>query len=498
MTRQTSSFSKLVLVFAAVATFGGTQASAQDKPNIVYILADDLGYNELGCYGQTQIKTPNIDQLAKQGMSFTQHYSGSAVCAPTRCIFLTGLHAGHAQVRNNSAGIYRNKNSPNNPVGEGQYPLAAGTETVGTMLQRAGYKTCAVGKWGVGGPFNAGDPNKQGFDHFFGYLCQREAHNYFPTHLWRNDKPITYDGNEGHKQQVGKHYAPDQILQDALDFIDASTKTKKSDPFFLYYATIIPHVSLQVPLDDPGLAEYQKTVGDPNPFKGGSSYVGNKTPHATYAAMITRMDRNIGKIVGKLKERGVYKNTLIIFTSDNGPTNAGGGGAKFFNSAGMLRGLKGSLYEGGIRVPFVASWPGQIKPASRSDHPSAGWDMLATFADVVDQKLKAPTDGVSMLPTLIGEGQQKAHDHMYWELGTQQAVRAGDWKVYRKNGGTASLFDLGKDPGEKNDLAKSNPEKLAELSALFASSRTSHADFKDPFGRTMKPKQKKKKKKDSE
>jgi len=237
-------------------------------------------------------------------------------------------------------------------------------------------------------------------------------------------------------------------------------------------------------------------MNDPKPFKGGGSYVANQTPHATYAAMITRMDRNVGKIIERLKQRGVYENTMIIFTSDNGPSRAGGSDARFFNSAGKLRGLKGSLYEGGIRVPFVASWPGRIEPASRSDHPSAGWDMLATFADVVGQKLKGPTDGISMVPTLTGQGQQKAHDHMYWELGTQQAVRAGDWKVYRKNGGTANLFNLGEGPGEKNDLARSHPEKLDELSALFLSSRTSHPDFKDPFGRaTKKQRQNKKNKK---
>ena len=478
----------LVCASAVADSTSGTGAS--DRPNVVYILADDLGYRELGCYGQTQIKTPNIDKLATEGMLFTQHYSGSAVCAPTRCTFVTGLHAGHAQIRNNSAGIYRNAKSVLNPDGEGQYPLSLDTETVGTMFQRAGYQTCAVGKWGLGGPRNDGDPNKQGFNHFFGYLCQRQAHSYYPTHLWRNDKPVSFKGNEGHKQQVGKHYAPDEILQDALAFMDRN----KSNPFFLYYATIIPHVSLQVPPDDPGLAEYKRALVDQNHFKGGGSYVANDTPHATYAAMITRMDRNVGQIIEKLKEHGVYENTLIIFTSDNGPTNAGGGGASFFNSAGELRGKKGSLYEGGIRVPFVASWPGHIQAASRSDHPSAGWDMLATFAEIVDQPLKSPTDGVSMLPTLIGKGEQQAHDHMVWELGGQQAVRSGDWKVYRRNGGKASLFHLGDDVGEKNDLAASNPEKLAELSKLFETARTDHPDFKDPAVRSRKSRNRNRKK----
>ena len=460
---------------------------AADKPNIIYILADDLGYNELGCYGQKQIKTPNIDAIAAQGVKLTQHYSGSAVCAPTRCSFITGKHSGHSQVRNNSAGVFKNKPTRKNPVGEGQYPLARGTETVGKILQRAGYKTCAVGKWGLGGPDNEGSPNKQGFDHYFGYLCQRQAHNYYPTHLWRNEKKIELEGNEGGKQLIGKHYAPDLIHREAITFIEKNHK----QPFFLYYATIIPHVSLQVPENDPGLADYRKQWPNEKPYTGNRGYIPNKTPHATYAAMITRMDRYMGKLIAKLKELGVYENTLIIFTSDNGPTNAGGGGASYFDSAGVLRAGKGSLYEGGIRVPFVASWPGKIKPGRLSDHPSAGWDMLATFADLAGTKLKKETDGISLLPTLIGKGEQQKHPHLYWELGTQQAIRMGDWKAYRRAGGKIALYNLADDVGEKTNVANQHPDIIKKMTELFTSSRTENKDFKDP----AKPRAKRDKKK---
>ncbi|MGB0774308.1 MAG: arylsulfatase [Akkermansiaceae bacterium] len=451
-------------------------ALSANKPNIIYILADDLGYNELGSYGQKQIKTPNIDALAKSGIKFTQHYSGSAVCAPTRACFITGKHSGHSQVRNNSAGIFKNPASRKNPAGEGQYPLKRGTETIGGILQKAGYKTCAVGKWGLGGPFNEGSPNKQGFDHYFGYLCQRQAHNYFPTHLWRNDKMVKLDGNEGGKQLLGKHYAPDLINKEALEFIEKNHK----QPFFLYYATIIPHVALQVPEDDPALAEYRKKWPNEKPYIGNRGYIPNKTPHATYAAMITRMDRYIGNIIAKLKKLGVYDNTLIIFTSDNGPTNAGGGGASYFNSAGDLRASKGSFYEGGIRVPFVASWTGKIKSGTQSDHISAGWDMLATFADIAGEKPNKETDGISLLPSLTGNGEQKKHTHLYWELGTQQAVRMDNWKAYRRAGGKVFLYDLSKDIGEKNNIADQHPEVLKKLTDLFTSSRTDNKDFKDP------------------
>ncbi len=479
------------LLLATAVSVGLASLAQAKKPNIIYILADDLGYNELGCYGQTRIKTPNIDALAARGMRFTQHYSGSAVCAPTRACFLTGLHSGHSQVRNNSAGVFKNPPSEDNPEGQGQYPLAKGTQTIANILQKAGYKTCAVGKWGLGGPGNSGDPNKQGFDHYFGYLCQRVAHNYYPTHLWRNDQRVELEGNEGGKQLTGKHYASDLILKDALDFIDQNHK----QPFFLYYATIIPHVALQVPEDDPGLAEYRKTWPDEKPYTRSRGYLPNRTPHATYAAMITRLDRYVGQLVARLKELGVYDNTLIIFTSDNGPTNAGGGGASFFNSAGELNKLKGSLYEGGIRVPFVATWGDNVAAGSTSDHVSAGWDMLATFADLAGTRLQDDTDGISLLPTLLGQGRQAEHKHLYWELGTQQAIRKGDWKAYRRAGGTIKLYNLAEDLGEKNDVAAAHPEIVATMAKLFVSARTEHAVFRNPAAPRAPKKQKEKKRK---
>lgn len=474
-----------ILALLGGALFPAVTLGKSSKPNIIYILADDLGYNELGSYGQKQIKIPNLDALAKSGMMFTQHYAGSAVCAPTRASFLTGKHSGHSQIRNNSSALFRNEVSDKNPAGEGQYPLAEGTETVGTMLQREDYKTCAVGKWGLGGPFNAGEPNRQGFDHFFGFLCQRQAHNYFPTHLWRNDEMIELEGNGGGKQLLGKHYAPDLILKEALDFVERNHE----EPFFLYYATIIPHVSLQVPEDDPGLAEYRKLWPNEKPHVSKGGYVSNRTPHATYAAMITRLDRYVGELVAKLKALGVYDQTLIIFTSDNGPTNVGGAGASYFNSAGELRGKKRSLYEGGIRVPFIASWTGKIEPGSRSEHVSAGWDMLATFADVAKGEVKGKTDGISMLPELTGQGEQAKHHHLYWELGNQQAVRMVEWKAYRRGGGEIQLYDLSKDVGETNDVSDGNPEIVEKMKRLFESSRTDHEHFRDP----SQPKQKRKK-----
>lgn len=471
----TSLFCRIFGTTALVSAMTG-DLHAGAKPNIIYILADDLGYNDLGCYGQKLIQTPHIDRLAANGMKFSQHYSGSAVCAPTRSMLLTGLHAGHSQVRNNSARIFKNKPTKDNPEGQGQYPLAGGTQTIGSLLQKEGYKTCAVGKWGLGGPDNAGDPNKQGFDHFFGYLCQRQAHNYYPTHLWRNDKRVELEGNLGGKQLIGQHYAPNLILKEALGFIDRHHK----QPFFLYYASIIPHVALQVPENDPGLAEYRQLWPDETPYTGQRGYLPHPTPHAAYAAMISRLDRNVGDILAKLKEKGIADNTLVIFTSDNGPTNAGGGGASHFRSAGELRALKGSLYEGGIRVPFVASWPGKIKAGSDSDLPSAGWDMLATFAELAGAKVKQPTDGISMVPTLLANGKQAQHKQMYWELGSQQALRVGDWKAYRRSGGPVQLYDLAKDIGEKKDVSAQFPEVLKTLEPLFTSARTEHPDFKNP------------------
>jgi arylsulfatase len=460
-------------------------AGGQRKPNIVFILADDLGYAELGCYGQKKIRTPNIDRLAREGMRFTQHYSGSPVCAPSRCTLLTGKHTGHCYIRDNDE-MRERGDVWNDQSLQGQRPLKPGTETLGTMLQRAGYVTGAIGKWGLGGPNDTGQPNKQGFDFFYGYLCQRVAHNFYPDHLWRNEEKVMLEGNtyfRAHQKlpedkdpddpasyapYSGKQYSFDLMMDEALGFI----RKHQEQPFFLYLPFTIPHVALQVPEDS--LAEYEGAFPE-TPYKGGG-YLPHRTPRAAYAAMITRMDRGIGRIMALLDELGLDDDTLVIFTSDNGPTFAGGADSKFFESAGPLRGLKCDVYEGGIRVPFVARWPGRIPAGTTTDHVSAFWDVMPTFADITGAKAPKDTDGISMLPTLCSKGKQQEHEYLYWEYfgRPSQAVRMGDWKGVRlkakKNpGGLIELYNLKNDIGEKNNIADVHPQVKKKIEAIMAS-----------------------------
>lgn len=443
-------------------------------PNIIYILADDLGYSELGCYGQAKIKTPNIDALAQGGIKFSQHYSGSSVCAPSRGSLMTGLHTGHSYIRNN--GLFKGSD-------EGQRPLKAGTFTVAQLMKNAGYATSCVGKWGLGYPGSEGDPLNMGFDHFFGYNCQTHAHNYYPTYLWRNDKKISLDNpsfkskqkfpknsdpykDSNYDQYKGKEFASDLMGQEVLGFIDAH----KNDPFFIYYATPIPHVSLQIPEGD--LEQYKNTFED-TPYDGSQGYLPHRYPRATYAAMISHLDRQVGEIVAKLKKEGIYDNTLIIFTSDNGAAVNGGADINFFQGVGELNGNKGTFYEGGIRVPMIASWPGHIQPSSTSDHISAFWDVLPTFAELTNQKVP-DCDGISFLPTLIGNtNKQKIHDYLYWELGRSQAVRMGDWKAIRKwkdgRPGKTMLFDLNQDVNETTNLANKHAQIVLKAEHIMDS-----------------------------
>ena len=472
-------FLKVVGAGAVASVMGGgfvkNAAAAKRKPNIVYILADDLGYAEVGCYGQKKIKTPNIDKLATQGMKFTQHYSGNPVCAPSRCTLLTGLHTGHAQIRGNRQVGGREGWKLGSTTG-GQWPLEAGTVTLGKILQDADYVTGAFGKWGLGMVGTTGDPQKQGFDHFYGYICQRQAHTYYPNHLWRDGEVEKIPGNEGGKEAV---YSHDLIADEALNFI----KKYKDKPFFCYVPFAIPHVSIQVPADS--MNEY-KGKWEETPFESKGMYFPQKNPRAGYAAMITRMDGDVGRIMKLLKELGLDNDTLIIFTSDNGPTFNGGSDSKFFESAGPLRGLKASVYEGGIRVPFIAKWPGRIEASSVSDHISAMWDVLPTCCDAIDTKTPGNIDGVSMLPELLGQPKkQKQHEYLYWELGRQQAIRMGDLKAVRKNQGKVELYDLKNDIGEKNDIAKENPDLVAKMEELFETARTESEIFPLP-----KPKKK--------
>ncbi len=441
---------------------GSRAAEVPRRPNVVFILADDLGYGDLGCYGQEKIRTPSLDRMAAEGMRFTQHYSGAPVCAPSRCVLMTGLHTGHAYIRDNS------EVKP-----EGQQPIPAETVTIAKLLKERGYATAAIGKWGLGPPGSSGDPNRQGFDLFFGYNCQRHAHNYYPRYLWRNDRRVELEGNDA--GVTGKQYSTDLCTAEALRFI----RENKDRPFFLYLPYTIPHVAIQVPEDS--LAEYRGRWPDP-PYTGGKGYQPHPAPRAGYAAMITRMDRDIGRIFALLRQLGLDDKTLVIFSSDNGPVHDGVGGsdAEFFKSAGPLRGLKGTVYEGGIRVPMIARWPGKIKAGSRTEHVSAFWDVLPTVAEVAGAKPPPRIDGVSFLPTLLGTGGQKRHEFLVWEFygyGGQQAVRLGDWKGIRLNchkdpKGPIQLYDLKTDPAEGRDVAAQHPEIVARIERVMASEHT--------------------------
>ena len=477
----------LALLSVAAASVTG-QAR---RPNIVYILADDLGYGELGCYGQTKIRTPNLDRLAAEGVRFTQHYSGSPVCAPSRCVLMTGLHTGHAYVRGNKEmGGW----GPDEP--EGQLPLPDEAVTVAELLQARGYATCAVGKWGLGGPGSSGHPNNQGFDLFYGLLCQRVAHNYYPTHLWRNSDVDVLDGNrwfsahqklsqapedrDDYLAYAGARYAPDEMLEEALGFVRKHAR----EPFFLYYATPVPHAALQVPEDS--LADYAGRLDD-GPYLGQQGYLPHPEPRAAYAAMVTRMDRDVGRLLALLRDLGLEDDTLVMFSSDNGPTFNGGTDSEFFESNGPLSGLKCSLYEGGVRVPMIARWPGKIRAGTTTDHVSAFEDVLPTLVEVAGGEVPAGLDGLSFLPTLLGEDDQEERAYLYWEypeVDGQQAVRMGRWKAVRRNlkqGQLAvALYDLDSDVAEEHDVAAEQPEVVARIEAIMRAARTPSEHFPIP------------------
>ena len=448
-----------------------TGRTNRKRPNIVFILADDLGYAELGCYGQKKIKTPNIDRLAAQGMRFTQHYSGSPVCAPSRCTLMTGKHTGHAQVRSNKQ-VGGDEGWKLGATTGGQWPLEAGTVTVARILKAAGYATGAFGKWGLGRVGTTGDPNKQGFDHFYGYICQRQAHTFYPNHLWRDGQVEWIEANKDGKEQV---YSHDLIAEEALKFI----RENQDGPFFLYVPFTIPHVALQVPEDS--LAEYRGKWPDP-PYTGDKGYFPHPSPRACYAAMVSRMDRDVGRIMALLKELGLDDDTLVIFSSDNGPTYAVGADSAFFESAGPLRGLKGSVYDGGIRVPFIARWPGKIQAGSTSGHISAFWDFLPTCCELIGENPPGNIDGISMLPTLLGHPEkQNKHDLLYWELRGQQAIRMGDWKAVRtRPNRKIELYNLSTDLAEQQNVADKNPEILTKIAELLRTARTKSDVFPLP------------------
>ncbi|MCE9532286.1 MAG: arylsulfatase [Planctomycetes bacterium] len=447
-----------VLVPAAAA------AEPAKPPNIVFIMADDLGMYELGCYGQKKIRTPSIDKLAAEGMRFTQFYTGNAVCAPSRCCLMTGKHAGHAVVRTNVS-----------MKPEGQYPIPADTVTVAKLLKAKGYATGATGKWGLGNMESEGNPLKQGFDMFFGYNCQAHAHNHYPTWLWKNDKKITLEGNDG--GDTGKTYSHDLMEAEALEFI----KANKDKPFFLYVPFTISHLALQVP--DDSLNEY-KGKWEEIPYKG-KAYRPHDFPRAAYAGMVTRMDRSVGRFMDLIKQLKLDDNTIVFFTSDNGPIDQyAGTDSTFFGSLGQFRGMKGSLYEGGIRTPFIARWPGKIKPGSTSDLLAYFPDVLPTLAALAGAETPKAIDGISIVPTLLGKGAQSIHEFLYWEFpsyGGQQAVRAGDWKAVRqdmqKGKIVTELYNLKDDIGEKNNVATKNPEVVQRLERILKEQHTPSETF---------------------
>ncbi len=425
-------------------------------PNVILIVADDLGCGDLGCFGQTKIRTPTLDGLAQQGMRFTQAYSAAPVCAPSRCSLLTGMHSGHAAIRDNK------ELQP-----EGQQPLPAGITTLPELLHARGYASAAIGKWGLGPPDSEGDPLCHGFDHFFGYNCQRAAQNHYPSWIYRDHERIPLAGNDGRRTSSAT-YTPDLLREEALAFLRQNAQR----PFFLYFASTVPHVALQVP--EESLREYAGAFPE-TPYDGQLGYIPHPTPRAAYAAMITRLDHDLGLILAELERLGLAENTIVLFTSDNGPTYAGGVDTKFFDSTAGLRGLKGQLYEGGIRVPLIVRWPGHVQAGSVADAPCALWDLLPTIAQACGARVPDGLDGRD-LGRLLAGGPPPAREFLYWEHadgGGWQAVRMGDWKALRRNTqksvpGSIEVYDLALDPGESHDLAGQHPEIVERARRAFA------------------------------
>lgn len=457
-------------VFTAIFILTCLSLSAQNvNPNIIFIFADDLGYGDIGCYGQQKIETPNIDKLAKEGMKFTQFYSGSTVCAPARSSFLTGLHTGHTQVRGNK------KYGP-----EGQTPLPDSVITFANILQQNGYATAAFGKWGLGFIDNSGDPNKKGFDKFYGYNCQSLAHDYFPPYLWDDHEKIDLSVNK----ISDSIYSASLIHGKAIEYI----KQSGNKPFFLYLPYTLPHGDVIGPHDE--LYNYyvkkfgeQSRTGDDVRTRP-HNILPEPQLHAQFAAMVGRLDEYVGEIVKAVKEKGIAGNTLIIFTSDNGPHRENGGDPEYFNSNGDFKGIKRDLYEGGIRVPFIAFWPGKIKP-SLNVQPAALWDLYPTFLQFARVPLKNRVDGISLVPGLLNTAKQKQHEYFYWEFHEsdgRQAVRWGKWKgvrltVNKNTDSPIELYDLEKDPGEGNNIAAKFPLITEQIRSIMKREHVVNPDW---------------------
>lgn len=455
----------IIFVVPSLSLFG----QKFSHPNIVFILADDLGYGDVGCYGQKKIETPNIDRLSVMGVKFTQFYSGSTVCAPSRASFMTGLHTGHTPVRGNV---------PFKP--EGQMPLPESAVTFPMLLRNAGYRTAAFGKWGLGFITTTGDPARKGFDEFYGYNCQSLAHNYFPDHLWHNHDRINLPGN----LKYDSAYSADMIHTQALQFLDQ----QDDKPFFLYLPYTLPHADVVVPHDAVYDHYVKKFAERPIPTPTGKDEENSHYdpyPHAAFAAMVSRLDRFVGEIMDKLKQKDLDKNTLLIFTSDNGPHKEKGGDPAFFNSNGGLRGIKRDLYEGGVRVPFIAYYKGITKAGTINATPAAFWDLYPTFLEMAGVRSTKNIDGISILPLIKGKQPAKFHDYFYWELhesGGKQGVRFGDWKGVRLNvslnrNAAIELYNLKTDPKEEKNIAAEHTDIVKRIDAIMKEAYVPNKDW---------------------
>lgn len=454
----TSTYKRMYLpvLLGLALPYIGHASEKQPLPNIIYILTDDMGIGDLGCYGQQKIKTPCIDELAANGIQFARHYAGSAVSAPSRCALLTGKHTGHAYIRGNK--------SAKGDTAEGfDYPMKGEEITIAEILKTKNYATGCVGKWGLGGPKTEGSPINQGFDYFFGYLGQGSAHKYYPDHLWENDKKIILNN---------KIYSHDLIVDKGIDFIEKNCDKN----FFLYMAITLPHAELIVPDED--LKEYDGKF-DEKPYIG-DHFCNQPKPRATYAAMISKIDRTVEQVLDVLEQKGIKDNTLIIFSSDNGVHFAGGHDPDYFKSNGGFRGYKRDLYEGGIHTPLIVSWPKAIQTPRVSFHLSAFWDFLPTVCDLVGVDAPENIDGISMLPEIEGKGKQAEHDYLYWEFherGGKQAVMKGKWKLLKQNiekpGATTwELYNLNEDPTESMNVISQYPKIVAELQKAIKANYT--------------------------
>ena len=447
------------LTFTGQALGQSAESRQQQRPNIIFILADDLGIGDISPYGQRLIRTPHLQQLADEGMTFTQCYAGTAVSAPSRASLMTGKHTGHTYIRGNKGA---------DP--EGQVPMEAGTYTLAEMFRNTGYATGCFGKWGLGYPGSVSDPTKVGFDRFYGYNCQTLAHDYYPDHLWDNDRRVELPMNRDQQEGV---YSADMIHRKALDFIRQNSKR----PFFAYLSYTLPHAELRLP-EDSTFAYYARLIPDrdekafapQNPNARGA-YGPQRRPLAAFAAMVTRLDRYVGDVMQLLRELGIDRNTILIFTSDNGPHREGGANPDYFDSYAQFRGIKRDLYEGGIRVPMIIRCPGTIVPGSKSEHIMAFWDMMPTFAELAGGRVKGHVDGISFVPSLTGNGCQREHDSLYWEFheqGGKQAVRMGRWKGVRlmvdePTKTRFELYDLETDQHEDHNLAGQHPDIVKKM-----------------------------------